>query len=146
MFFLGAAAGVAERASEVLKQRFGDLVVAGARDGFFGPDESSAVAAEIAASGAAVVMVAMGNPLQERWLEEHLATTGARLGVGVGAFFDFTAGRVARAPAWMNRFGIEWIYRLVQEPQRMWRRYVLGNPRFLWRVMAERVRRRRSAT
>ena len=62
------------------------------------------------------------------------------IGVGVGAFFDFTAGTVSRAPTWMNKAGIEWVYRLAQEPQRMWRRYVLGNPAFLWRVLRARHR------
>ena len=80
-------------------------------------------------------MAAMGNPLQEKWLDRHLAETGARIGVGVGAFFDFAAGEVVRAPAWMNRLGIEWIFRLAQEPKRLWRRYVVGNPVFLWRVL-----------
>jgi exopolysaccharide biosynthesis WecB/TagA/CpsF family protein len=80
-------------------------------------------------------MVAMGNPLQERWLAENLEATGASIGVGVGAFFDFFSGEVPRAPSWMKRFGIEWVYRLAQEPRRMWRRYLFGNPLFLWRVL-----------
>jgi exopolysaccharide biosynthesis WecB/TagA/CpsF family protein len=83
------------------------------------------------------LMVAMGNPLQERWIARHLTATGARLGVGVGAFFDFSAGVVPRAPAWMNRAGVEWAYRLAQEPRRMWRRYLIGNPLFLARVLRE---------
>jgi exopolysaccharide biosynthesis WecB/TagA/CpsF family protein len=86
----------------------------------------------------------MGNPLQEMFLHRNLEATGAWLGVGVGAFFDFTAGTVSRAPEWMNRAGIEWVYRLAQEPGRMWRRYVLGNPEFLWRVLVDRIRSKSS--
>jgi N-acetylglucosaminyldiphosphoundecaprenol N-acetyl-beta-D-mannosaminyltransferase len=87
----------------------------------------------------------MGNPLQERWLDANMARTGTRLGLGVGAFFDFQSGKVPRAPAWMNRAGIEWLHRLRQEPARLWRRYLVGNPIFLWRVAGERVRAARSA-
>jgi exopolysaccharide biosynthesis WecB/TagA/CpsF family protein len=82
----------------------------------------------------------MGNPHQERWLARNLDATGARLGVGVGAFFDFQAGEVTRAPAWMNRLGIEWVHRLFKEPARMWRRYLVGNPVFVVRVLRQRVR------
>jgi exopolysaccharide biosynthesis WecB/TagA/CpsF family protein len=79
-------------------------------------------------------MVAMGNPLQERWLADNLDAAGAWLGVGVGAFFDFASERVPRSPAWMRKLGIEWVFRLLIEPRRMFRRYVVGNPRFLWRA------------
>ena len=140
VYFLGAHPGTAEEAAAILAGRIPGLKVAGSRDGFFPRSEDAAVAAAIAETGADVVMVAMGNPLQERWLAANLATTGARLGVGVGAFFDFTAGTVARAPAWMNKWGVEWIWRLWQEPKRMWRRYLVGNPLFLWRVARSRFR------
>ncbi|HEX2296237.1 MAG TPA: WecB/TagA/CpsF family glycosyltransferase [Actinomycetota bacterium] len=142
VFFLGARPGVAAEAAHRLSVRIPGLQVAGSRDGYFAPAETGRVAEAVAATGAGVLMVAMGNPLQEMWLNRHLEATGARLGVGVGAFFDFTAGVVPRAPVWMNRLGIEWVYRLVQEPRRMWRRYVLGNPLFLMRVLGARLRPR----
>lgn len=142
VYFLGAKPGVAERAAAAMRQRYSALIVAGCRDGYWAPSESDRVAADIQASGATLVMAAMGNPLQEKWLDEHLAATGARLGVGVGAFFDFAAGEVPRAPAWMNRWGIEWVFRLAQEPKRLWRRYVVGNPLFLARVLRARLARR----
>lgn len=140
VYFLGAKAGVAERAARALCQRIPGLTVAGTHDGYFDDDE--AVIAEIKRSEASVLMVALGNPRQELWLHQNLAATGATLGVGVGAFFDFSAGEVSRAPAWMNRAGIEWMYRLAQEPRRLWRRYVVGNPMFLWRVLRRRFARR----
>lgn len=139
VFFLGAKPGVAEEAARRLCMRIPGLVVAGTHDGYFAPSESAEVARSIAETGAGVLMVAMGNPLQETWLNRHLEATGARLGVGVGAFLDFAAGAVPRAPAWMNKLGIEWVYRLAQEPRRMWRRYVLGNPLFLARVLGARI-------
>ncbi len=145
LFLLGARPGVADRAAQSLVSAIPGLDIAGTRDGFFERSEDATMASRIKESGADVVMVAMGNPLQEQWLASNLNATGARLGVGVGAFFDFTAGEVPRSPRWMNRLGIEWIYRLLQEPRRMWRRYILGNPAFLARIVAERVRSR-SAT
>ncbi|MGI8773670.1 MAG: WecB/TagA/CpsF family glycosyltransferase [Actinomycetota bacterium] len=142
VFFLGAEPGIAEQAARRLRERVPGLVVAGTRDGYFSRSEDAAVANAIAASGAKVVMVAMGNPLQERWLVANLAATGARLGVGVGAFFDFAAEKVARAPAWLNNIGLEWVWRLVQEPGRLWRRYVVGNPVFLWRAARDAIKSR----
>jgi len=140
VYFLGAAPGVAQEAARRLQERFPDLRVAGLRDGYFPRSEDADVAQLIKAARADVVMVALGNPLQERWLDEHLGSTGARLGVGVGAFFDFTAAKLRRAPEWMNRWGIEWVWRLIQEPKRLWRRYVLGNPLFLFRILRARLR------
>jgi exopolysaccharide biosynthesis WecB/TagA/CpsF family protein len=142
VFFLGGRPGVARSAAERLQGRFNRLNVAGYRDGYF--EDESAVVDEIKRSGAGLLMVALGNPKQELFLARHLSATGARLGVGVGAFFDFTAGAVPRAPQWMNRAGIEWIYRLAQEPGRMWRRYLIGNPVFLARSIREAVRNRRN--
>ncbi|HVM36354.1 MAG TPA: WecB/TagA/CpsF family glycosyltransferase [Actinomycetota bacterium] len=142
VYFLGARPGVAQRAAERLAGDITGLEVVGARDGYFSLDEEQQVAADVKESGAQVLMTAMGNPLQEWWLARNLSATGAGLGVGVGAFFDFAAGEVPRAPSWMNRFGIEWLHRLVLDPRRLWRRYVLGNPLFLLRVVRERVRGR----
>jgi exopolysaccharide biosynthesis WecB/TagA/CpsF family protein len=143
VFLLGARPGVAAEAARRLSARIPRLDVCGTRDGYFAPEESTEVAESIRAAGTGVLMVAMGNPLQETWLNRHLEATGARLGVGVGAFLDFTAGVVPRAPAWMNRLWLEWLYRLVQEPRRMWRRYVVGNPLFLLRVLRARLRQLR---
>ncbi len=145
VFFLGGRPGVAEEASEILARRFPGLRVAGIADGYFDMARSQAIAAEIKASGAGLLMVALGNPLQEVWLDAWLKETGARLGVGVGAFFDFTAGTLSRAPAWMNRAGIEWMYRLVREPRRLFTRYVIGNPKFLIRAKLD-ARRSRGPT
>jgi exopolysaccharide biosynthesis WecB/TagA/CpsF family protein len=133
VFLYGGQPGVAETARDRLCEDIEGLEVVGALDGY---DERSAheIAWEIRMSRADVVIVALGQPQQELWLDKHLAGTGCHLGVGVGAFLDFVSGRVARAPQWMNRLGVEWLFRLVQEPGRLWRRYVVGNPLFLWRA------------
>jgi exopolysaccharide biosynthesis WecB/TagA/CpsF family protein len=145
VFFFGAKPGVAERAAEVVRESIPGLDVAGTRNGYFSPGEEEAVAADIRAASPDLLLVGLGNPRQEEWLDHHLASTGARLGVGVGAFFDFQTGEVKRAPEWMRRYGLEWVHRLGAEPKRMWRRYLVGNPRFLWRVAKERRTARKSA-
>jgi exopolysaccharide biosynthesis WecB/TagA/CpsF family protein len=141
-YFLGARPGVARAAADRLVDRIPGLRVAGARHGYFAEGETPRIVADIRESGAALLMVAFGNPRQEAWLDRHLTATRVRLGVGVGGFLDFAAGRVPRAPEWMRRVGLEWSYRLAQEPGRLWRRYVLGNPEFLARVLRAEVRRR----
>jgi exopolysaccharide biosynthesis WecB/TagA/CpsF family protein len=138
VYFLGAKPGVADEAAALLRHKILGLEIVGVRDGHFSPDEEDEVVAQIRASGAGVVMVGMGNPLQERWLRRRLADTGARVGIGVGAFFDFQTGHVPRAPNWMQRLGIEWVHRLLKEPKRMWKRYLVGNPKFLARVVRSR--------
>lgn len=138
LYLLGAREGVAERAAAALRRRFPGLEMAGVHHGFFPEMGSGAIADRIRASGAGLLMVAMGNPRQELWLADHLLATGVSIGIGVGAFFDFSAGEVPRAPAWMNRAGIEWMYRLGREPQRLFRRYIVGNPTFLVRAWSDR--------
>jgi exopolysaccharide biosynthesis WecB/TagA/CpsF family protein len=141
VYFFGGRAGVAEVAARRIAARLPELKVAGTRHGYFSDREEGVVTDEIRSSGAGLLMVALGNPLQERWLDRCLAATGARVGVGVGAFFDFQAGASARAPTWMNRVGIEWIHRLAHEPRRMWRRYLIGNPGFVLAVAHQRLDR-----
>jgi exopolysaccharide biosynthesis WecB/TagA/CpsF family protein len=146
VYFLGARPGIAEAARDNLVAQLPGLTVVGVRHGYFSTDELTSVVDDIRRHDADVLFVAMGNPVQERWLDANLAATGARVGIAVGAFLDFSAGVVSRSPTWVRRLGIEWLYRLYLEPGRMWRRYVLGNPLFLWRAMLERLRRRRGVT
>jgi N-acetylglucosaminyldiphosphoundecaprenol N-acetyl-beta-D-mannosaminyltransferase len=134
IFLLGARPGIAQAAADAMVQRYPDLKVAGARDGYFGPDEDKTVVEAINASGAQILLAAFGAPRQELWIarwREHLTVAVA---MGVGGLFDFYSGRIPRAPVWMREIGLEWVYRLLQEPGRMWRRYVIGNPIFLYRV------------
>ena len=142
VYLLGARPGVAAAAADVLVGSIPELQVSGVHDGYLSPADLDGVIAGIRDSGAEVLLVALGNPRQERWLDEHLAKTGVRIGVGVGAFFDFQTGTIPRAPEWMNRLGLEWVHRLVLEPRRMWRRYLVGNPLFLARVLRSRFARK----
>jgi exopolysaccharide biosynthesis WecB/TagA/CpsF family protein len=138
VFFYGAKPGVAERAAEAIRHEIPSLNIVGIEHGYTNDREQ--LLASIRASGAGLLLVGLGNPHQELWLDRYLRDSGAKLGIGVGAFFDFKAGEVKRAPGWLNRIGLEWAHRLFKDPKRMWRRYLLGNPLFLWRVLRERKR------
>ena len=140
IYILGARPGIAERVAEVLKAKHPGLAVAGTMHGHFSAVDEDDVVARIRATSPGLLLVGMGNPQQERFLARRLKDSGARVGLGVGAFLDFQVGEVERAPTWMNRTGIEWVHRLIQEPRRMWRRYLLGNPLFVWRVLKARLR------
>lgn len=137
IFLLGAKAGVAERAAARFAADFPQHTIGGCRDGYFGPGEVGRVVADIRNSRADLLLAAMGNLEQELWLAEHLADTGCTLGFGVGGLFDFVAGVVPRAPSWVRALHMEWLYRMLQEPRRLWRRYLVGMPIFLFRVMRQ---------
>jgi len=93
-------------------------------------------------SGAELLLVAMGTPIQENWITKNDARIDAPVIMSVGGLFDFYSGNVERAPIWMRKAGVEWIWRLLQEPERMWQRYVLGNPLFIYRVLFELAKER----
>jgi N-acetylglucosaminyldiphosphoundecaprenol N-acetyl-beta-D-mannosaminyltransferase len=146
VFFLGGAEGVAERLAEALRRSCAGLHVVGAVGPPFReptPDEDQALVERLNASGAELVFVALGCPKQERWMASHRARLTAPALLGVGAAFDFHTGRVPQAPRWMMRAGLEWLYRLLQEPRRLWRRYLILNPLFLVHVMLQLLGLRR---
>jgi N-acetylglucosaminyldiphosphoundecaprenol N-acetyl-beta-D-mannosaminyltransferase len=139
LFLLGARPGVAAATAEWAVARFPGLQIAGTRHGYYTPEEEADVLAEIRASRADVVLVAFGALRQEAWIARHLADCGASMAIGVGGLFDYYSGRIPRAPLWMRRCGMEWIFRLIQEPGRLWRRYLIGNTMFLWRIGLDRL-------
>ncbi|MCC6919906.1 MAG: WecB/TagA/CpsF family glycosyltransferase [Alphaproteobacteria bacterium] len=143
LFLLGARPGVADEAAAALLRLAPQHTIAGTRHGYFAPSEATAVAAEIAAAKPDVLLVALGNPGQERFIQAQFDRLGVPLAIGVGALFDFLAGRVSRAPGWVRGLRAEWLYRLWREPKRLWRRYVLGNFKFISRLLWARAARRR---
>ena len=145
VFLLGGHPGVAERVAAVMKAQWPALRVVGVRDGFFAVAEEGQVAAQVKASGADVVLVARGVPMQDVFIDRHLHQLGVKVAIGVGGLFDFVSGRIRRAPTWMRDSGLEWIYRLLQEPSRMWQRYLVGNFTFLGRVVLQRLGLRTAA-
>ncbi|HEX8805919.1 MAG TPA: WecB/TagA/CpsF family glycosyltransferase, partial [Candidatus Aquilonibacter sp.] len=137
VYFFGGAEGVAADAAAILEVRFPGLVVAGTRNGFFSSDEESQIVEAIRASGARIVFVGLGSPRQELWLARNLRATRCGAGIGVGGSFDVISGRVKRAPMIYRRLGIEWLYRLMREPQRFRRQLAL--PYFVWLVALDRL-------
>jgi N-acetylglucosaminyldiphosphoundecaprenol N-acetyl-beta-D-mannosaminyltransferase len=138
VFLLGARPGVPEGVQEWIRNRFPLLDVCGVQHGYFGPQEEEGVIERIRDSGANLVLVAFGAPKQDLWIHEHMKEMGANVAIGVGGLFDFYSGRIPRAPLWMRKMGMEWVYRLVQEPGRLWKRYLIGNGLFLARVVREK--------
>jgi N-acetylglucosaminyldiphosphoundecaprenol N-acetyl-beta-D-mannosaminyltransferase len=142
-FLLGARPGVAEKAAAVLQAQVPTLRVVGTHHGYFekspGHPDNEAVVQAINAARPDMLIVAFGMPTQEQWLHENWARLEAGAALTVGAAFDYLAGEVQRGPRWMTDHGLEWLSRLVVEPRRLWRRYLLGNPLFLWRVVRQRL-------
>ncbi len=136
LYLLGAAPGVAARMRENLMMTYPGLDVVGEHHGYFDHDEDSdEVIAKINASKPNIVLVAFGAPRQEKWIHNHRDKIDSNILVGVGGLFDFYSGDKKRAPLWMRKCGLEWTYRLYLEPGRLWRRYIIGNPLFVYRIM-----------
>lgn len=130
IFILGARRAVLEAAVQRLRKEHPKLHILGYRDGYFSDDEGSLVAAEVRASGAQILFVAISSPRKEYWLGTYGPSLGVPLVMGVGGSIDIVAGVTRRAPHSWQRFGLEWLYRLAQEPRRMLRRYLVSNVRF----------------
>ncbi len=143
LYFLGGRPGVAAAAADVLRARHPGLAVVAARHGHFDKDagsaENLAVIADINRHRPDVLLVAFGMPLQEEWLRSNWEGIDARVALPGGAIFDYVSGRIRRPPAWLRRLGCEWLGRLLIEPRRLWRRYLIGNPLFILRVIRQRI-------
>lgn len=140
LFLLGAAPGVAQAAGDWAQAHYPGLVLAGTHHGYFSEDALPEVLTRIRAARPDVLLVGLGAPRQERWMQSHAAATGATVTMGVGGLFDYYSGNIPRAPLWMRRSGLEWLFRLLQEPRRLARRYLIGNWVFLTRVLGDWLR------
>jgi len=144
-FFYGGAAGVASLLAERLKGRYPHLTVAGVHSPPFRPAgamEDADVLERIDASGADIVWVGLGTPKQDYWVARHRDLLKAPVVIAIGAAFDFHAGLLRQAPRWMQRSGLEWLFRLVQEPRRLAYRYLVYNPLFIAKVALQLARAR----
>jgi len=133
VFLMGGAGDTAQRAAAALRARYPGVRIVGARDGYFSTSADAQIAAEVRGSGANVLLAGLGSPKQELWLERWLPASGCGVGIGIGGSLDVFAGNVQRAPAIFQRFGLEWLHRLVSQPSR-WRRQ-LALPRFAFLVV-----------
>jgi N-acetylglucosaminyldiphosphoundecaprenol N-acetyl-beta-D-mannosaminyltransferase len=145
-YLYGGAEGVAERLTNRLVSRFPGLQIVGSYSPPFRPltlMEDEEVVRMINADCPDVIWIGLSTPIQERWMAAHVGRLGAPVLIGVGAAFDFHAGLKRQAPHWMQRSGLEWLFRLATEPTRLWRRYLTNNPTFVGLVLAEAVGLRR---
>jgi len=143
LFLLGSKPGVAEKARQNLMTKFPRLRIAGFHHGHFDIAESETVISAINAARPDILLVGMSSPRQEQWIIENQHRIDAPVRWCVGALFDYLAGEELRAPAWLCRAGFEWLFRLAMDPVGKWRRYVLGNPRFVWNTVRWLSQRRR---
>lgn len=146
VFFLGARPVVVQRLVEVYRARYPKLRIAGFRDGYFDRENEHNLVQSIRASGADVLFIGMPTPFKEVWAEETKAKLGVRLILGVGGSFDVIAGFIPRAPKWMQRGGLEWSWRLLREPRRLWRRYLVTNTLFVWLALCSAASKHRVRT
>ncbi len=140
IFFLGAKEEVVREVVNVYTKLYNVDIIAGYRNGYFTKEEEETVAKQIAASGASILFVAMSSPKKEIFLNTYKHLIQTPFIMGVGGSFDVVSGLVKRAPLWMQKSGLEWFYRVIQEPGRMWKRYLFGNSQFIYLVIKEKMK------
>lgn len=143
VFLLGGRDEVLEQVKSFCRENHPGLTIAGSHHGYFPDERDPEIAAVVRDSGADVLFVGMPSPRKEHWIVDHGPATGVALAVASGGSFDVIAGAVRRAPLLWQRAGLEWLWRVVQEPRRLWKRYLVTNSRFLAMVARERIRGRR---
>jgi N-acetylglucosaminyldiphosphoundecaprenol N-acetyl-beta-D-mannosaminyltransferase len=139
VFLFGAKEEVVKKVVNIYTEMYGKDLIAGYRNGYFNQDEEATIAKEIADSGAHMLFVAITSPFQENFMfnnKEVLKPVNFKM--GVGGSFDVISGMTKRAPVWMQKNGLEWFYRFLQEPKRMWKRYLVGNSKFIFLVLKQR--------
>lgn len=139
IYLLAGYPGVVDKAGELLARKFPGVTVVGRADGYFQGKSETEVIADIHQSRPHLVFVGMGSPRQELWLLEHRKEINAPVCWAVGALLDYPAGVERPTPPWLDQIGLEWLWRLVEDPGGKWRRYLLGNPLFLWRVFRQKI-------
>lgn len=140
IFFFGGREEVVREVVKKYTNVFGKEIIAGYRNGYFNKDEEPNIAAQIAESKADILFVAISSPTKEIFLNTYKERLKVPFIMGVGGSFDVVAGKVKRAPLWMQKSGLEWFYRFLQEPGRMWKRYLVTNSLFLYYILKERIK------
>ena len=138
IFFLGAKEKVVKKVVQTYRLQYSNNIIAGYRNGYFSTEDEKNIAQQIADSVAQILFVAISSPTKENFLYNYRKTLAkVSFVMGVGGSFDVVSGLVKRAPLWMQNTGLEWLYRLIQEPKRMWKRYLVGNTKFILLVIKE---------
>jgi len=142
IFFFGAKEEVVKKVVDKYSNKYSDEIIAGYRNGYFKKEEERAIAKQISESGANILFVAITSPKKEIFLSQNSdLLKKVNFTMGVGGSFDVVAGKVKRAPVWMQNAGLEWFYRFLQEPGRMWKRYLVTNSLFIWYVLREKIKK-----
>jgi N-acetylglucosaminyldiphosphoundecaprenol N-acetyl-beta-D-mannosaminyltransferase len=142
VYFLGARHEVVTALAETARDRYPGIEIAGFRDGYFSPDDHQGIVEEIRASQPHMLFVGMPSPFKEVWCERHRERLDVPVIIGVGGSFDVLAGFIRRAPRWVQKAGLEWLWRLLMEPRKLWKRYLTTNCEFIWLAAREVVARR----
>ena len=140
IYFLGAEQEILNIVVNKCEAKYGHQIIAGYRNGYFTPDQEFDIAKDISESNADILFVAMSSPKKENFLNTYKSILKIPFIMGVGGSFDVFAGKVKRAPLWMQNSGLEWLYRLLQEPQRMWKRYLITNTLFILLILKEKFK------
>ncbi|MDG1269446.1 MAG: WecB/TagA/CpsF family glycosyltransferase, partial [Ulvibacter sp.] len=142
IYLLGAKQQVVEEVAARFKKKYNSSIIAGYRNGYFTPQQEAQIAKDISDSNAQMLFVGIASPLKEHFIHKHKeALKNINLIMGVGGSFDVLAGFTKRAPLWMQGIGMEWFFRFVQEPKRMWKRYLVGNTTFIYLVLKEKFKK-----
>ncbi|OKH41542.1 glycosyltransferase [Calothrix sp. HK-06] len=143
IFLLGGRPGAADKAAEILQARYPDLNIVGTYCPPYGfesnPVELALINAKIKAAAPHILFVGLGAPKQENWIYNNYQQLGVPISIGIGVSFELVAGMVKRAPVWMQKRGLEWLFRLIVEPYRLWQRYIIGNPLFIWLIIKQKL-------
>lgn len=141
IYFFGAKEEVVTKVVEIYKEKYKNLQVAGYRNGYFSAEDKDEIVNDMKESKADILLVAFSSPNKEYWLSENMDKINIPFCMGVGGSFDVVAGVTKRAPKWMQKIGLEWFYRFIQEPKRMWKRYLVGNSKFVYYVFKEMLKK-----
>jgi len=142
LYFLGAQKHVLQKSLKILEERFDGINIVGSHHGYFSEAEESTVVEDIASKNPDIVVVCMGVGKQESFIHKYSQRLAVSVFFGNGGALDFVSGRLKRAPRWMQKHGLEWVFRFLQEPRRLWKRYTLGNLIFMTLVLKQRLRDR----
>src|SRR3989338_5896886 len=142
VFFLGGREGAAQKASEIMKAKYANLQVIGAYSPPFGFENDRAknekIIKMIKEAKPDILFVGLGAPKQEKWIYKYKVQYQVPISIGIGISFEFTAGIIKRAPLWMQKIGLEWLWRLMMEPKRLWKRYLIDDIQFFWLILRQK--------
>jgi N-acetylglucosaminyldiphosphoundecaprenol N-acetyl-beta-D-mannosaminyltransferase len=140
VYFLGSEPGIVEKMVLNIKKKYPMLVIAGIHHGYFDEGNTEEIANEINKTGTKILFVGLGTPKQEKWIYDNYKSLNFNVAIGVGGLFDFYSGAKLRAPLWFRNIHLEWLFRLIYEPRRLWKRYLLGIPLFISLILGRKCR------